>query len=505
MRDFADWMLDRVVDTVFFGALVVVYSAIAWALLASASGSQLTLGPVRLQEAEQVETDDTVLDRGETVAVFDALDDASATLRVGDGTTPGGRIVSDAWSVRVPTRRVLGPDEYALIPGGLAEWTAGAWHLVPAGSRVGDEDNFGSLTIKTDQYIAGVEVSGVFVHTTVYVAPSDFISLTKEATVTGREQFAPGGDSLYYEAQITNLVVFAWQGAHLAGGTADMRHVEMLVRHPLGDLEPVSRGWVENRLQGREADSWSDFPALDDLRLNWQDTFYHPYMRAGSDTSTSWRLRWQHPFATNYVDVFSAAVSNMTYGIVAWEQPTPTNVVLWVDDAVPFESAPIVQANTNLPAGAWFDLPTTSPWPTSEWITADSGLIYRGYRLDAISPDTSPIFYRVSATNNPAAQTNLLEFGLPVKMSGDLDMAGYSIINVGTGSIHMADGRVISSATVREWERSAQRVRQTERGGGVAVLLALAAWAAKIIRRRTGYDIAAPLRLLLDHLAQKAP
>ncbi len=499
MREVYDWIMDRFLELVFAAVLLAVYVAIGWVIVGWCRAGALPLDRVRLQEMESIETADTVLDRGEVVVVYG--DDGTATLRLGDGSTAGGRVAHDPHGVRASTARVLGQDEYALIPSGAAAWTDGAWHLLPAGTRSGGSGE-GALTLIAGASLAAVEIDGVFIHVAWAVEPTDFIStLTNSATISAVEQEAPGGDTLYYEARLTNLVVYAWTAPHLVGASADLRHVEVLVRTPRGDLEPVPRAWVESRLAGREADSWSAFPADQSVRLNWQDVFTHPYLRFGAGANTTdWRLRWQHPSSTNYVDVFAATVSNMVYSIVAWQQPSATNVRLWVDDAVPFASAPVVQANTNLPGGAWFNLPTTSPWPASEWVTADSGLTYRAYRLDAETPAVVPIFYRVAATNNPAAQEHLLTLGLPVKMSGSLDMAGHSILNVGTGSIHMADGRIISSHTIGEWERSAQRVRQTERGGGFAFLAVVLAWACRIVRRRTGVDLLAGARRVIHYV-----
>ncbi len=76
-----------------------------------------------------------------------------------------------------------------------------------------------------------------------------------------------------------------------------------------------------------------------------------------------------------------------------------------------------------------------------------------------------------------------------VVVGGDLDMQGWSILNLGAESITMTDGRVISSQTVAEWERSADRVRQTETGGLSVGLVAVLGWMSRILKKRTGVDL----------------
>ncbi|MCK9519154.1 MAG: hypothetical protein M0R74_09075, partial [Dehalococcoidia bacterium] len=97
----------------------------------------------------------------------------------------------------------------------------------------------------------------------------------------------------------------------------------------------------------------------------------------------------------------------------------------------------------------------------------------------------------IVATPGKRTQYNMYSEALRVEtngnvtLGGDLDMGGYSVLNVGTGTIHFVDGSRISAPAVQRWDRASGGARRAE-GPASALAIYLAGWLAG--KRKRAWD-----------------
>lgn len=375
--------------------------------MVSFSATTAEVSRVRLQNMTSVETSDTVLDQGEVVYLDDELTEGSMTLRVGDGVTPGGRLVSNPFSLRVPYERLLRRSEYTILPWGNAIYSNGVWSLInDRWDSIMDAANTGGISIATSEYIS--RVTGDLHASCVYFEKDVKLNTRIDQAVHNLNYAAREIDVLpfiqsHFYCLISNLQVYAWVGQELLGRTNDARGAALLIDAPTSAASAIPLSWFNSTMAGRYAADWSSYSATSTVDLAWQPIQHNPYVScfsADDAGSISW-VRRVHGSSDR--ELWSIISTSACYRVFAFTVET-TNVVLHVDASVPFASAPVIQYCTNLLSGTWTNLATLSDWPTSSWHTVSGARAWRAFTLSAIIPSTPTAFFRVSGAAAVAPQ-----------------------------------------------------------------------------------------------------
>lgn len=373
-----------------------------------------------MQEIDPVEIADTVLDAGEVVITRgEDVVGTTIAMRVGDGQTPGGALVSDPFSFKTPYMRLLSRRDYTIVPHGNATFSSNIWDLItPRDGGVWDPANTGGLYISSAYpiaMIAGVKF-GVGARTVPYVRINDIVySWRSNLTINASEL-----ESLPIVPQrsryaISNLQVYAWHGSHLLNTTNDAQGSVFLVRDPSEPQSAIPLAWWQDTMAGRYAADWSHYPATSSVDVAWQDIRFNPFLSVSSSDSAG-SISLLHTSQSGAIrDVVSVVVTSSVFKIVGIEIGE-TNVTIAIDAAIPFGSAPVIQATTNLPSGLWTNLSTTSTWPEHEWVLrSDGSRAWKGFVLTAAKPAGSLACFRVSgaSTNVPL---EAIKMHLPVNI-----------------------------------------------------------------------------------------
>jgi hypothetical protein len=372
---------------------------------------------IRPQEITSIETADTILDRDELVYSRDEANSGSGiALRIGDGATPGGTIVSDVFALRTPFLRQLRRDEYQVTTFGNVTFSNSAWEMITRRSDTSaSAANTGTLVISSSYPIA--EVLGTFAYNATALSGDDLNARTytikTNYSFTAAEQSGIYPITVNFQASISNMSVWAWVGTGLLGITNDARCSTLLVGDPATDDAAISRGWFLSSMANHRGDDWSTYGATTTVDAAWQPIRHNPFVSCVS-TGSAGNLTWQRRLANGATRrLMELSSTNRTFAMVAY-MSSSSNVVVQIDASCPFASAPIIQVCTNLPEQIWSNLTTTSTWPTTTWTRAASGaLLYPVFELSAAINQTNQGFYRVSAT---ATNTDLDALSLSVPL-----------------------------------------------------------------------------------------
>jgi len=357
---------------------------------------------IKPQEITSIETADTILERDELVYSRDEANSGSGiALRIGDGATPGGTIVSDVFALRTPFLRQLRRDEYQITTFGNVTFSNSAWEMITRRSASSaSAANTGTLVISSSYPIA--EVLGTFVHNAATWDGDDLnartytIKTNYSFTIAEKSGLYP--DVVNFQASIANMSVWAWVGAGMLGKTNDARCSTLLVGDPEIDDAAISRGWFLSSMATHRGDDWSTYAATTTVDAAWQPIRHNPFLTCVS-TGNAGNLVWQRRYASGTTrDLMTLSSTNRNFAMIAYAQGS-TSVVVQIEASCPFASAPVIQVCTNLPGQVWSNLTTLSTWPTTTWRRATSGaLLYPVFELSAIINQTNQGFYRVSAT-----------------------------------------------------------------------------------------------------------
>ena len=412
--------------------IYLVFFVLLVGLSAQAAVDPIPVDEIVLQEMSVVETADTILERGEAVAVFDELPDTtSATLRVGDGIRAGGRLITDPWTLRTTTIRVLSPDEYAIVPSGLASWSAGAWHLIPERtSETGDADRQGAISIVSLHPIAGIAYESDAINTELSQSPGQFGSITTNVFLEAAEsEQPPTGDTLFpFRAAISNIVVAAWTAPHLIDHPLDLRHNRIQVRDPgvrsfsdpgwgaLRADEPVPRSWFERVMTDRYGDDWWRYPAGGAVYLNKNPLYASAKIRReATDNTEQWIYRTPSGIDREILSAVYASgdtsFTNSSETVILAADIASDPIRIWISATVTFTSAPTIQHVGSLTSGAaWSTLTTTTAWPATTEITV-AGQTRTTYLLQCANPGEG--FFRASGEiDDTAIVSDYIEFGV---------------------------------------------------------------------------------------------
>lgn len=374
---------------------------------------------VRLQEVTPPELVDTILEEGEAVVTRnEANSRGTVTIHVGDGTTPGGAIVSDPFSFRAAYTRPLLRSEYTISSYGNAAYSNNVWDLItPIGSGYYTAANTGGVFISSAYPIARVEgteisssssLSGNAINTTFYTVSTNFIIGAEE-----KESGFPGS-SASFRAGISNLTIYTWVGTHLLGITNNATSSTFLVGTPYHESAALPLGWWQGQMANHYGQDWSLYGAYSPVDLAYQDLRHNPYVSCvstGYAGSVVWRRNYNNGETR---DLMTLTTTNREFRIATYEA-TSTSVVVRVDASIPFGSAPVIQFTTNLHNAVWTNLTTACDWPTSSWYTESGVRKWRVFTLSASYANTDAAFFKVyaTATNTPVESLTL---DVPLRM-----------------------------------------------------------------------------------------
>ena len=425
-------ILDNIMDF-FVAAFLLGFGVGFWLLLLvlavgyARAADPLPVDAVVLQEVLEAELSDTVLSRGESVVVFDEMEDsASATIRVGDGTRAGGRTVGDPLGHRSAQLRELSSGEYALVPGGETVYTNGTWQLLPARTSDTATDREGTIEIVAARYVAAVTWGEDSLNTIVAwdeSLPFTDRTYASNLLVTAREDDLPYPEEVEFHAYASNIVVYGYEGEHLLGKTNDLRESTVLVRGgterpggktvTLGPDEAMPRRWFELTMQDKYAADWWRYIAGGGVSLNRHPLYLSSTIRAvGSEKSMGWLYRTGSGEDRQIMHATfgsgAASSSNQVFSILSADIAAAP-VSIWISATVAFESAPVIQHVGSLISGdPWTNCATTTAWPETFDITLD-GETRTTYLLQCANPGEG--FFRVSGeVDSDAAISDYIAF-----------------------------------------------------------------------------------------------
>ena len=429
MKRLIDWMMDFIIAAFLLGFgggfwVLLLVLAVAYARAAD----PLPVDAVVLQEITYAESAEDVLERGETVAVFDELDDSTAaTLRVGDGTRAGGRTVTDPWGVRATTTRTLAAGEYALVPGGATVYTNGAWQLLPARTGTEGTSRTGTLQIVSMHTISAIAYETDISNGAISITPASQSAGITNAVILARED----SDNLFpvavtFSAAISNLSISAYCAPHLLGATNDFRNATLFVRDAssgfpssggsaLSDFEPIPKSWFQRETADNLGEDWWRHTAGGDVRMNRRDVYWSSTIREITGERTrKWIYRTDSGIDREIMSAsFGGSTdsgTNQTYSILAAELDADP-LSLWISATLDFDSAPTIQHVGSLTSGdPWTNCTTTTDWPETTDITV-AGETRTTYLLQCANPGGG--FFRVSGdVDSEAAASDYIEFGV---------------------------------------------------------------------------------------------
>jgi hypothetical protein len=359
---------------------------------------------IKPQEITTIEIADTVLDRDELVYCRDEANIAGTiALRIGDGATPGGALVSDAFALRTSFLRPLRRDEYQIMTYGNVTYSNAAWQMLTRRTASSmNLSNTGALVISSAYPIAQVLGSQSGSDSCVLMGDELNVrnfSIKTNYTIWANEIYdAPPETTIPYYLSISNMTVWAWVGSSYIGVTNDVRASDILVADPAADASAISRGWFLSAMAGHRGDDWSAYAATTPVDAAWQPIRHNPYLSCISSGNAG-NLVWQRRYASGITrDLMTLSSTNRTYGMTATY--TGTNIEVLVDASCPFAAMPIIQACTNLISGNWTNLTTVSTWPTTTWSRAASGALrHPTFTLTAPIDTSTPVFFRVVGTS----------------------------------------------------------------------------------------------------------
>lgn len=424
-----------------------------------------TVTRIRPQEITSLETADTVLDRGELVYCRDEANTLSAiALRIGDGTTPGGTIVSDAFALRTPFMRQLRRDEYQVTTYGNVTYSNAAWEIITRRTdSTASSANTGTLVISSAYPIAQVLGTDIQANVSLY---GDSLNARIYSICTNYSFSAVENDAIYmgavtFQCTITGLSVWAWVGTGLLNITNDARTSVLLVSEPTTDDSAISRGWFLSSMANHRGDDWSTYAATSTVDAAWQPIRHNPYLSCVS-TGNAGNLVWQRRYASGTTrDLMTLSSTNDTYHMTAYTLGS-TSIVVQIDAACPFVTSPVIQSCTNLIDHNWTNLTTTSTWPTTTWTRATSGaLLYPVFTLTADIVASSNAFFRVSGsyTNTDSdALTVAVPIYAPSFIGSGASLSGITAAQVGAVPTNLTitiDGTTYDLSANRSWTTAA--------------------------------------------------
>ncbi len=365
----------------------------------------LKIQRVKVQELTVAELADTILQEGEVVRVIDEIDDdTSIVLRVGDGFTAGGQVVTDPWSMRFTTVRELSRDEYVVFGEGEASFSGGVWTLMPESTGAGNPSIYGKITIVSQHPLSGFEYDIQSQGVNITKLPARFLGGNVfTATLEARQHSPVPGPDLNFYAAVSNITVSAWTAPHLIGREYDIRQGKVYVRGQaltnLADNEPINKRVFNNRMRDLYGDDWWRYPALGDVRLDgWRASLTPRLSLRGLDEGQQWVYRTPAGIdrVVAHAHYASSTVStNVTQTFDILKADMRDDIKIWISATVTFEDAPEIQWKPSLTDDSpWVGLSTTTAWPATENVTV-GGNTYAAFKLETSRPMSDTAFFRV--------------------------------------------------------------------------------------------------------------
>jgi hypothetical protein len=327
--------------------------------IAIVSTAAIRIGPIILQRMSADMQSVYTMQDGELTYLVNP--DGSATLRLGDGVTPGGRILADPAQVRVAPQRTLNPySEYTITPyGGATANEDGSYSISAAACASG-----GIRIVSQTLPLSSVQFSQPPIteddRSMWIMADPDDSELVLEATnvVTITASTAIG-------ITISNLCAFGWIDRIAIGHTNDYRNSIIYADSAIHPSSPTTLGQMQTWLASNEGRHWSLWPAMRDLILDGFGISFGGAADWAITTSTNGLLISKNGLAvltaygsttTNAADavqIRSASVdSNNIMTMLVWTAQAPTR-------------APVIASCTNLVNyPIWLPYPAISnSWP----------------------------------------------------------------------------------------------------------------------------------------------
>jgi hypothetical protein len=355
-----------------------------------------------------------VLEDGEVV-VGTLPDGEPVQLRVGDGSTSGGRVLYDSrTAIRMSPLGVLAEQDYSVTLSGSAYWANGVISLFTPSTEYSTAVT-GLVTIAlvaTDKRIQSVQVSETG---TDYTLTTTIAADGQSATLRGtmRQSLTPG-DPEEKSAYIETITVNAYAERSLVGGTNDLRAMSTLIQHPaaaagrtnVSDYLPMSMGYYQDVVQDAVS-AWSTHPATNRVTLSAD-------MDINDGRSLQQRFAWRYR-PNGYLTLQHESDTNKPVMSIEAMDPYPWLITDATGHVSTLEFTTnglagdfLVRSSTNLVLDVWADAPILAT------NTAPAGYM----SLTASNTLGGSRAYFKVVVSNAVQAASLVNFGLPVQVQG---------------------------------------------------------------------------------------